>query len=84
MNALWTYIRVKGIETVYLDFDKLEAGEADTESNRLAGYLQKEFPFVRIRNVQNQLQGTEKPSKSLARLKLFAKQKRLPEKRSLQ
>lgn len=55
MNALWTYIRVKGIETVYLDFDKLEAGEADTESNRLAGYLQKEFPFVRIRNVQNQL-----------------------------
>lgn len=55
MDALWLYLRAKGIENVYLDFDKLEDGEADVESYRLARYLQKEFPFVRIRNLQNQL-----------------------------
>lgn len=54
MSSLWNYLRTKEIENVYLDFDKLEDGEADTESYRLARYLQKEFPFIRIQNLQEQ------------------------------
>ena len=55
MNSLWLYLRTKGIERIYLDFDKLEDKEADTESYRLARYLQKEFPFIQIKNLQDQL-----------------------------
>lgn len=55
MNSLWLYLRTKGIERIYLDFDKLEDQEADTESYRLARYLQKEFPFIQIKNLQDQL-----------------------------
>ena len=55
MNSLWLYLRTKGIERIYLDFDKLEDKEADTESYRLARYLQKEFPFIQIKNLQEQL-----------------------------
>lgn len=55
MDSLWTYLRVKGITKVYLDFDKLDAKEPDTESYRLAKYVQKEFPFVQIKNLQDYL-----------------------------
>ena len=55
MDSLWTYLRVKGITKVYLDFDKLDAKEPDTESYRLAKYIQKEFPFVQIKNLQDYL-----------------------------
>lgn len=55
MNSLWLYLRTKGIERIYLDFDKLEDQEADTESYRLARYLQKEFPFIQIKNLQDRL-----------------------------
>lgn len=55
MDSLWLYLRARGIERVYLDFDKLDPKEADTESYRLAKYLQKEFPFVQIKNLQDQL-----------------------------
>ena len=55
MDSLWTYLRVKGITKVYLDFDKLDAKEQDTESYRLAKYIQKEFPFVQIKNLQDYL-----------------------------
>lgn len=55
MDCLWTYLRVKGIERVYLDFDKLDAKEPDTESYRLAKYIQREFPYIQIENLQNQL-----------------------------
>lgn len=55
MNSLRLYLRTKGIERIYLDFDKLEDKEADTESYRLARYLQKEFPFIQIKNLQDQL-----------------------------
>lgn len=55
MNSLWLYLRTKGIERIYLDFDKLADQEADTESYRLARYLQKEFPFIQIKNLQDQL-----------------------------
>lgn len=55
MDSLWTYLRVKGITKVYLDFDKLDAKEPDTESYRLAKYIQKEFPFVQIKNLEDYL-----------------------------
>lgn len=55
MDSLWTYLRVKGITKVYLDFDKLDAKEPDTESYRLAKYVQKEFPFVQIKNLEDYL-----------------------------
>ncbi len=55
LDSMWLYLRTKGIEHVYLDFDKLDPGEADTESYRLAKYIQKEFPFVQIKNLQDQL-----------------------------
>ena len=55
MDSLWTYLRVKGITKVYLDFDKLDAKEPDTESYCLAKYIQKEFPFVQIKNLQDYL-----------------------------
>lgn len=55
LNYLGIYLRARGIETVYLDFDKLDSEEADTESYRLARYIQKEFPYVQIKNLQEQL-----------------------------
>ena len=55
LNYLGIYLRARGIETIYLDFDKLDSEEADTESYRLAKYIQKEFPYVRIKNLQEQL-----------------------------
>src|SRR5699024_4128767 len=39
----------KGFTTVYMDFGKLEASEADTESYRLAAWLKKEYPHVQIK-----------------------------------
>lgn len=54
LNYLGIYLRARGIETVYLDFDKLDAEEADTESYRLARYIQKEFPYVQMKNLQEQ------------------------------
>ena len=55
LNYLGIYLRARGIETVYLDFDKLDSEEADTESYRLARYIQKEFPYVQMKNLQEQL-----------------------------
>lgn len=64
MDALSLYLRAKGIENVYLDFDKLDPKEADTESYRLARYIQKEFPFVQIKNLQDQLRAQRTIKKS--------------------
>lgn len=39
----------KGFTTVYMDFGKLEASEADTESYRLAAWLRKNIPMCRLK-----------------------------------
>ena len=54
----------KGFTTVYMDFGKLEASEADTESYRLAAWLRKEYPYVQIKNLNpwiRQLRTIKKP-----------------------
>ena len=54
----------KGFTTVYMDFGKLEASEADTESYRLAAWLKKEYPHVQFRNLNpwiRQLRTIKKP-----------------------
>lgn len=43
------------VETLYLDFDKIKEDEPDNESYRLALYVKNRYPFVAIKNLQQQI-----------------------------
>ncbi|MFA9376140.1 MAG: aminopeptidase P N-terminal domain-containing protein [Lachnotalea sp.] len=48
-------IQTNQVETLYLDFDKLNEKEPDNEAYQLALYVKTRYPFVSIRNLQPQL-----------------------------
>lgn len=43
------------IQSIYLDFNKLKSDEPDSDAYKLAGYIQKEYPFIAIKNLLPQL-----------------------------
>ncbi len=45
----------KGVENIYLDFDKYTKDEPDDAAYKLAKYIKDRFPFVNIKNLQMQL-----------------------------
>lgn len=48
-------IRSGQVGILYLDFDKLTEEEPDNESYKLAAYVRSRYPFIAIKNLQNQL-----------------------------
>ncbi len=45
----------RGVENIYLDFDKYTRDEPDDGAYKLAKYIKDRFPFVNIKNLQPQL-----------------------------
>lgn len=43
------------VETLYLDFDKLTEEEPDNDSYKLAQYVRSRYPFIAIKNLQQQI-----------------------------
>lgn len=48
-------IQTYQVGTIYLDFDKLTEEEPDNESYKLAFYVKNRYPFVAIKNLQQQI-----------------------------
>lgn len=51
MQTLEEKLMTMEFDCVYLDFAKLSSREADRESDRLARWIRKNYPFVRIKNL---------------------------------